>query len=322
MTTITTSTITPVVRSFPKSMSCDEQSNLPFSMTVTPFGNTNHNHRQNQNPHEFALLTSIPKCYHCGAPHSSSLTYERLIPQRSQWHPNSNNTNNNNNNHYHPGLYYCRLCQKTFQYQPPPPPPPPISSNHYKNYDTNRPTKDDHDDGDLEDDTDPQQPQQRRALQRHKTLKVRNTSSSALSTITTTGTATTATTTSEEASSQPNHTTTTTNTSTAKAALEVTQVFDLPLRWRPNSTHSTTCTTISTPLYRRPALSCPLLWYICLDGGTVAVQTPSYWHHVATTLQASLDTAPSYVHIALLISTQRDGRRRRHGAFDAVGDEF
>ena len=79
-------------------------------------------------------------------------------------------------------------------------------------------------------------------------------------------------------------------------ATEEIQVFALPLRL-PSSSLS----------YRISARSCPVLWYICLDGGSVATSSGSrYWQALASALQTALASAPPHVHVALLIAAQRD----------------
>jgi hypothetical protein len=54
----------------------------------------------------------------------------------------------------------------------------------------------------------------------------------------------------------------------------------------------------SEPVYRVPAMACPLLWYIVLDGRTSASW---YWKHASRILQATLTEVPSHVHVGILL---------------------
>ena len=75
-------------------------------------------------------------------------------------------------------------------------------------------------------------------------------------------------------------------TSTASSAESWT--FALPLRLSNNNAST----------YRVPAITCPLLWYIILDGAAVSA---GYWRHVSAILQATLAVVPSHVHVAILV---------------------
>ena len=284
-----TNIITPVVRSFPISTPICENSNIPFSMTVTPLlslpptptssarliSDADDAHQKRNHINDFlspalSLLTTIPKCYHCGAPHASFMTYERLHPAHT------NHANTNRNQHANCHLYYCRLCHKTFQHQP----SNDIPQRHHRDHgiDTDR---------------------RRALLHRHPTAKVRNTANNSstshddLNIVNNKN--------ENDDDVDHHHSEPPVPTTTGKPMMEVTHVFDLPLRLPLQSSSST-----STPLYRMPAMSCPVLWYICLDGGTRACATPQYWQQVSATLQSCLDTAPPHVHVALLIASQRD----------------
>ena len=69
--------------------------------------------------------------------------------------------------------------------------------------------------------------------------------------------------------------------------------FALPLRLHPPSSEQ------HELVYRVPALTCPLLWYIVLDGTTTAAW---YWTHVSQCLQATFADIPSHVHVAIVLA--------------------
>lgn len=69
--------------------------------------------------------------------------------------------------------------------------------------------------------------------------------------------------------------------------------FALPLRLHPPTTDN------QELVYRVPALTCPLLWYIVLDGTTTA---DWYWAHVSHCLQATFAEIPSHVHVAVVLA--------------------
>jgi hypothetical protein len=314
-TTTTTTMIAPVTRNFPATMECYENSNIPLSMNVTPLvvapilsSSTTENmitsnqqeyqqeqeQVQQEEPQEQLLLlslTNIPKCYHCGAPHSSTFTYDRF-PIRIQededdqqyQQPYPIDSNYRNHNTY---MYYCRLCCKTFTT---------TLYNNSNNNNTNDNTV-------QQSQQQQQQEYEKTALQRHMTPKVRNTSTSSSSSTSFTNTTTTG---------NSNHNSNTT-TSKMKPQMEETQLFALPLRI-PNTSSSSSSSSVSVPIYRMPAMQCPILWYICFDGGTIATSTNNnnhntnmeYWKSIATSIQACIETAPAHVHIALMIASQRD----------------
>jgi hypothetical protein len=225
-----------------------------------------------------SLLTNIPKCYHCGAPHSTMMTYERYpmdndetVVVRTTTSSNRKDHNSNNNQY---DLYFCRLCHQTFTAAT-----TTITANEEEKEDVDHhpPCQ-----NSTSTTTTALQQQHGRTIQRHMTPKVRNT--------------------------------TTTSNNNTSMMMEDTQLFDLPLRLPTSTRQPQSQQYVSRipprPMYRKPSMECPIVWYICLDGGTLAVQqqqnNSSYWKRVSETIQTCLETAPPHVHIALLIASQRD----------------
>lgn len=66
------------------------------------------------------------------------------------------------------------------------------------------------------------------------------------------------------------------------------QTFALPLRL-----------SMQEPVYSIPAMACPLLWFIILDGSCKA---RSYWNNASTVLQKLIEEAPAHVHFSLIIA--------------------
>ena len=85
-----TSTIRPVTRRLPISKALWDETNLPMAVVITPC-----DPMDDETPlakKTVRLLTSIPKCLHCGAPHPSKTTHYRPI---------------------HQAVLLCYLCGKT-----------------------------------------------------------------------------------------------------------------------------------------------------------------------------------------------------------------
>lgn len=87
-----------------------------------------------------------------------------------------------------------------------------------------------------------------------------------------------------------------------------TQIFALPLRLHhhhPPSAHGEGHHHHHAPaIYEVPAVTCPVLWMVVLDGS--CSHSPNYWRCMAETLQHCLSTAPSHVHFALFVASQRE----------------
>lgn len=108
--------IVPVVRSFPASLECLEDSNLPFCVTVTPLhsdaadaiaaahdsNKQNEQQQQQQQPPIIRSLTGIPKCLQCGAPHACAHTHHRFTTTTDDDHGTTRMQ-----------MILCYLCGKT-----------------------------------------------------------------------------------------------------------------------------------------------------------------------------------------------------------------
>jgi hypothetical protein len=71
--------------------------------------------------------------------------------------------------------------------------------------------------------------------------------------------------------------------------------FALPLRL---SSTSSSSASQKQDTYRVPAMQCPLLWYLILDGSTTS---PEYWAHIRNLLSATFAQIPQHVHVAIMV---------------------
>lgn len=120
------SIIQPTIRRFPKTAETLADSNLPFSLVVTPMkapsgkdGKYNLQQQAKLTHHNFPLLTSIPKCMTCGAPHPTKETHFWPYPYSMSQDAV-------------PSFLVCYLCggKTTNDQLPPPTPMPPVSDPH------------------------------------------------------------------------------------------------------------------------------------------------------------------------------------------------
>lgn len=82
------------------------------------------------------------------------------------------------------------------------------------------------------------------------------------------------------------------------------QLYKLPLRLSHHHHHNVTSSptskssSSSNSIYEVPAIQCPVLWYVLLDG---SCSDPIYWKTMSDLLSDLWKQAPSYVHVALWI---------------------
>ena len=226
--------IQPVIRRFPASQDLLEDTNLPFSLVVTPLGTDS---RGDLSRHTYSLST-IPKCLSCGAPHASPDTHFKPKGSRIS----SVDT-----------FLLCYLCGK-------------LSS------------------------TSIEQQQEKRASLEGDLIDTASTASPLAS---------------RRTSSSPLHVDT-------KSGLPTT--FELPLRLRPPSASTQSANRSSSadnyssnvrmnlrkPIYSVPAIACPPIWFLLLDGSNT---NPRYWHTAGQVLQDTMKDMPPHVHVSILISS-------------------
>ena len=89
--------------------------------------------------------------------------------------------------------------------------------------------------------------------------------------------------------------------------------YALPLRWATSTQDTSAANTSTAPLYAVPAMTCPPLWFLVLDGSCTQ---RSYWQTVSQLLLDTLKDAPAHLHVSLLIASQQQQQQPTPSGID------
>jgi hypothetical protein len=121
--------IRPVTRRFPASFELWEETNLPLAVVLQPLdssstsidndnddeaeeeGSSSQRHQSQSQHQALPLLTHVPKCLHCGAPHPDARTHYAPAVRNKQHAPPPSSLHHDSG-HNHDDVLLCYLCGK------------------------------------------------------------------------------------------------------------------------------------------------------------------------------------------------------------------